>query len=360
METISLNFAATAGTSQLLLGRGAIGALASVWSPAWEQAALIGDERVLDLFAAGVEQSLAPAVGQIERFGFPAGEANKNRTTKQSLEDRMLDAGFTRRCCVVGIGGGVSLDLAGFVAATYLRGVPSVYLPTSLLAQVDASVGGKTGVNTRHGKNLIGAFCQPTWVGIDPDLPASLSVAEWRNGLAEMVKHALVADAELFSRFEREASLLAGPTSLDVGLLARCVSIKADLVRTDEREAGRRAWLNLGHTVGHALERASDYRLAHGEAVARGLLVECRLAVERCGFLSADLGRLEALLHDLGFGDLDPGPFAEAEPHLWMDKKNRSGAIHAVLPRAIGAMASEGDSATLAVEVEAFAKVWQA
>lgn len=358
METISLNFAATTGTSQLLLGRGVIGALASAWSPAWEQAALIGDERVLDLFAQAVEQSLQKAVGRVERFSFPAGEANKNRATKQSLEDRMLAAGFTRRCCVVGIGGGVSLDLAGFVAATYLRGVASVYLPTSLLAQVDASVGGKTGVNTRHGKNLIGAFCQPTWVGIDPDLPASLSAAEWRNGLAEMVKHALIADADLFSRFEREASMLAEPTALDEGLLARCISIKAELVQTDERDVGTRAWLNLGHTVGHALERASDYRLAHGEAVARGLLVECRLAVDRCGFPSAALTRLEALLRDLGFGDLDPGPFAEAEPHLWMDKKNRSGAIHVALPHAIGTMASEGDSATLAVEIEALEKAW--
>ncbi len=343
---------------RLAVGRGAAAALESIWRPDWERAALVGDAAVLEHFGHRVAARLAGLAGEPIRIAFAPGEASKNRRQLARIQDALLDAGASRGTCVVGLGGGVSLDLAGFAAATHLRGVDWIALPSSLLAQVDAAVGGKTGVNTRHGKNLIGAFHQPAAVLIDPDWPASLPPAEWANGLVELVKHAWIADAALFARLEAAAADLARPQPLEPELLLRGLQVKLDCVASDEREAGRRAWLNAGHSVGHALERASGYRLAHGRAVAAGLLIEGRLAVSRCGLDPAAPARLERLWQALALKPVDWPPLAAVLEHLDRDKKNRSGWMHMALPRAIGEMVGGPGGWTLPVAAAELEAVW--
>ncbi len=343
---------------RVAVGRGAAAALEAVWRPGWERAALVGDATVLERFGPRVTARLAGLASAPIRIAFAPGEASKNRRQLARIQDALLDAGAGRGTCVVGLGGGVSLDLAGFTAATHLRGVDWIALPSSLLAQVDAAVGGKTGVNTRHGKNLVGAFHQPAAVLIDPDWPASLPPTEWANGLVELVKHAWIADAALFARLEAAAAALARPQPLEPELLLRGLQVKLDCVAADEREAGRRAWLNAGHSVGHALERASGYRLAHGRAVAAGLWLEARLAVRGCGLDPAAPARLERLWQVLELEPVDWPPLAAVLGHLDRDKKNRAGRVHMALPRAVGAMAGGSGGWTLPVTAAELEAVW--
>lgn len=276
----------------------------------------------------------------------PAGEASKTRDRWAELSDALLQRGLGRDSAIVALGGGVIGDLAGFVAATYLRGIPVLQAPTTLLAMLDASVGGKTGVDTPQGKNLIGAFHPPVAVVADPHLLRSLPEREYRAGLAEAVKHGLVADRDYFAWLGDQADQIA---AREVGtltlLVQRSVEIKAAVVADDERETGRRAILNAGHTVAHAVEHASDYTLPHGEAVAVGLVAECRLAeglgVARAG-LAAEVG---ALLLRLGLpSDLDRRlPRDRVLAAMSRDKKNRSAAVRFALAREVGAMfAGEG------------------
>jgi 3-dehydroquinate synthase len=314
----------------------------------------------MDLYGGRVAELLQPVTGEVLRCSFPPGEAHKTRDTKQTLEDRLLAAGLDRQCCVVGLGGGISLDLAGFVAATFLRGVPWVGLPTSLLAQVDASVGGKTGVNTPWGKNLVGAFHQPALVLMDSELLATLPPKEWANGLAELVKHAVIADAALWGWIEDNLERLRRPGKMDPHPLRRCVEIKAAVVRRDEREGGLRAVLNFGHTVGHALEGACGAAMPHGRAVALGMLVEGALARDLCGFPEADLARLRSVLAGLGL-DLQPPALSleRLAPYLRLDKKRRAGELRLALPTAIGEMAGAGSGYTVAVTAERLRRAWE-
>jgi 3-dehydroquinate synthase len=271
----------------------------------------------------------------------PAGEASKTRDRWAELSDALLQRGLGRDSAIVALGGGVVGDLAGFVAATYLRGIPVLQAPTTLLAMLDASVGGKTGVDTRQGKNLIGAFHPPVAVVADPQVLRSLPEREYRAGLAEAVKHGLIADREYFAWLGDQADRIA---AREVGtltrLVQRSVEIKAAVVADDERESGRRAILNAGHTVAHAVEHASDYTLPHGEAVAVGLVAECRLAeglgVARAG-LAADVA---ALLSRLGLpSGLDRRlPRDRVLAAMSQDKKNRAAAVRFALAREVGAM----------------------
>ena len=269
----------------------------------------------------------------------PPGEGSKTRTRWRALTDRMLDLGFGRDTVVVAVGGGVVGDLAGFVASTYLRGVPHVAVPTSLLAMVDASIGGKTGVNTRHGKNLVGAFHPPIAVLADPATLATLRSAHLRSGLVEAVKHGLAADPAYFDWIDesREALLGRDPDAL-TRLVERSVQIKGEIVSADEREAGTRAVLNLGHTVGHAIETVSGYRVSHGEAVATGLVVEAGLAA----LLGLAPPSLAPLLADrfTGLG-LRLGLPAPADDEALLaamrhDKKAERGGLRFTLPREPG------------------------
>ena len=305
--------------------------------------AMIADGAVHQLYRAG---RLGATSWNGETLTFPPGESSKTRDTWARLTDELLRRGFGRDSGIIALGGGVAGDLAGFVAATYLRGVPCFQVPTSLLAMLDASVGGKTGVDTAEGKNLIGAFHPPVAVLADPGTLATLADRDYRAGLAEAVKHGLIADPEYFEWMEHEAeAILRRELAALVRLVRRSVEIKAAVVSQDECERGPRAILNAGHTVAHALERATDYAVPHGEAVGLGLVAECALAA-RLGVADPAVGeRVGSLLTRFGLPVRLAAPPAPDRVLAAMasDKKNRASAIRFALPRAVGEMErSEG------------------
>jgi 3-dehydroquinate synthase len=293
--------------------------------------AVVSQPAIAAAQAGPLLESLAEAGFDPAVVEMPDGEVHKTLATAAGLYDALAAARLDRRSPVIALGGGVVGDVAGFVAATYLRGVPFVQAPTSLLAMVDASVGGKTGVDLPQGKNLVGAFKQPALVAIDPETLKTLPSDEFRSGLAEVVKHGMIGDAGLFEVMEGRSVL---PLS---DLIGRAVQVKAAVVQEDPFEQGRRAVLNLGHTFGHAYETLSGYRLRHGEAVSIGLVAATRLAA-RLELCELDLvGRVEALLGRLGLPIRAPG---SAPPQvlaaMGADKKRVGNRLRFVLPRAIG------------------------
>ena len=307
--------------------------------------AMIADASVLALLQSG-RLGRGPWSGLT--LAFPPGESSKTRDQWARLTDALLEQGYGRDSGIVALGGGVAGDLAGFVAATYMRGLPYVQVPTSLLAMLDASVGGKTGVDTAQGKNLIGAFHPPVAVLADPRALATLPERDYRGGMAEAVKHGLIADAEYFAWMERDAdALLRRDQSALTRLVRRSIEIKAEVVSGDEREAGRRAILNAGHTVAHALEQVMAYALPHGEAVALGLVAESALA-EMLGVAPAGLGaRVAGLLGRLGLPVrlAEPIPADRLVRAMASDKKNREARVRFALPNGLGLM-DQGDGWT--------------
>lgn len=315
-----------------------VGKLLAQYCPA-PAYAVISDSHVGKLYGASLAQQVSGAGCQVELFTFPAGEWNKTRETWASLSDRMLAAHFGRDCVVIALGGGVVGDVAGFVAATYLRGVPLVQIPTSLLAMIDSSIGGKTGVDVAAGKNLLGAFHQPRLVIVDLDFLESLPNVQLSAGLAEAVKHGVIVDAEYFAFLDgSHAAILAKDGQALERVVRRSVEIKAAVVAQDEREAGRRAILNFGHTVGHAIEATSRYEVLHGEAVAIGMVYEARLA-ESLGIAAAGTAQ-----HITGLLERFRLPVERPEGNrvddlieaMRADKKGRAGAIRCALPQQIG------------------------
>lgn len=288
-----------------------------------------------------------------EMIEVPAGEAAKSREEWGRVTDRLVAAGIGRDGAIVAIGGGSVGDLAGFVAATYLRGIPFVQIPTTLLAMVDASVGGKVGIDTAQGKNLVGAFHPPALVLTDPRFLGSLPDATYREGLAEAVKHGVIADAAYFAEIEGKTDLLTKRDGQTLkALVHRSVEIKAGVVARDEHESGERAILNAGHTIAHALELVSGYTLRHGEAVAIGLVAECRIG-ERMGVTEQGTSeRVAKVLGALGLPTTVDPRLATRDIIAAMstDKKNRSDGIRMALPAAIGRMARAGDQWTLTVD----------
>jgi 3-dehydroquinate synthase len=285
--------------------------------------------------------TLPAALQSSEPILLPDGERFKQLHTVARVYDALIRAGADRATVLVAIGGGVLGDTAGFAAATFLRGIPLVHLPTTLLAQVDSAIGGKVGVNHTLGKNLIGAFHHPRAVLVDPEVLETLPRREFRAGLYEVVKYGVIADPELFGTiadqltaiFERGADVL-------VPVIASCCRIKARVVTADERESGERRILNFGHTAGHALEAITSYqRFLHGEAVAYGMLTAAWLAVARGAMSRADADALARVIAQLGplppVGDLSPQQVVEA---IRRDKKVVSGTLHFVLPQRIGAV----------------------
>lgn len=303
--------------------------------------ALISDSNLSQLHRSRIVGALGERVS-VAPLDFPAGEASKTRATKQQLEDAMLAAGLGRDCAVLALGGGVTTDLAGFVAGTFLRGVPWIAVPTSLLAAVDAGVGGKVGVNAAAGKNLFGMFHQPLGVLIDLRLLTTLPPPEIDNGLAEMVKHAVIADPQYLERLEGDVDRLR---ALEPDALAepirRSVEIKSEVVAADTEERDLRQVLNLGHTIGHAIEAVSEFSIGHGLAVAAGLAVECGIAC-RLGLMeSDDRDLVRDALDRLGLptappDGLEPAALLEATK---LDKKGRRGRPRYALPAAVGRMA---------------------
>jgi shikimate kinase/3-dehydroquinate synthase len=282
----------------------------------------------------------------------PEGEVSKSIVVAESLWEQMVDGGWHRNDLVVAFGGGVVSDVAGFVAATYNRGVPFVNVPTTLLGQVDAAIGGKTGVNLPQGKNLVGVIHQPIAVVCDVDLLRSLPPEEMRSGLAEVVKYGLIADATLLALVERQAkSLLAGDPEVLLDVVTRCVAVKASIVSTDETERGVRAHLNYGHTFAHAIEAASEFRsIRHGEAVSLGMMAAAYLAQEvgRIDQDAVDAHRRVLQAMELPVtADLDLAALERAWRH---DKKYRGG-VRFVLLSAIGRAESGIEAPRPALEV---------
>lgn len=304
---------------------------------------LITDETVGALYADFILENVQGK--QVDVLTIPAGEASKTRATKEKLEDQMLALGCTRDTCILALGGGVVGDLAGFTAATFMRGIPFVQIPTTLLAMVDSSIGGKTGVDTPHGKNLIGAIWQPHSIALHLPFLQSLPDEELRNGLVELAKIFMTHDAQAFAQLEQNLdAFLAKNLAVMQPLIERGIELKTQITQRDERESGERATLNFGHTVGHALEHASNYTLKHGFAVALGILVEARLAHEQTGLPLADLNRIEAFIDRLG---IDRAPLTtysmdELWPLMLVDKKTSQAQPQVVLLSSLGLVAHNG------------------
>ena len=304
------------------------------------RAALVSDGAIMRLYGKTVVTSLEAEGFTVTTIEVPEGEAAKTLAVAEHCWDQLLTAGLDRTSTVMALGGGAVGDVAGFAAATYMRGINFVQLPTTVLAQVDASIGGKTAIDHPLGKNMIGAFLQPRLVVVDPAVARTLPEREFRSGLAEIVKHGIVLDADYFAELERDLAPLA---ARDLGVLERIIGgscrLKASVVERDEREAELRHVLNYGHTIGHALEAATGYaRYAHGEAVSLGIVAEARLA-RRLGIADDETtARQERMLETLGLPvrapSIDVEPIVSA---MARDKKAKDGRVPFVLAPRIGA-----------------------
>ena len=293
-------------------------------------AALFGDVFMGILRAAGIEA---------EPITFPAGEANKTLQTIGNLAGQLARLGFDRKDALIGFGGGVTGDLTGFLASSYMRGIPLIQVPTTLLAQVDSSVGGKTGVDIPEGKNLVGAFYQPHVVYIDIDLLKTLPREELLGGLAEVIKYGVIRDAAFFKFLcDNRKRILALDEEIIAETVYTCCRIKADVVSQDEREGGIRRILNYGHTIGHAVEGASDFTIIHGLAVSIGMVAAAQLAV-LTGFLPiATAQKISEILIAYGMPVEIPKNLdrKRIKKYLLADKKTVRGKVHYVLPTEIG------------------------
>jgi 3-dehydroquinate synthase len=297
--------------------------------------AVVSDSNVAGIYGERVLASLHVAEYESHLLTFPAGEGSKTLETVTGLWRGFLEAGLDRRSTIIALGGGVTGDLAGFAASTFMRGVSWVGVPTSLLAMADSSLGGKTGFDLPEGKNLVGSFHPPRLVLADPDVLSTLPDEEFHSGLAEVVKHGVIADPALFEL------CASGPKAVSTCLpeiVSRAMAVKVKVIEADPFERGLRASLNLGHTVGHALEKASDYRLRHGEAISIGMVVEARLA-ERLGLADGGLSEtIGVALADLGLPTQIPGdlPCDEIIRLMRVDKKKAAGVVRFALPVRIG------------------------
>lgn len=248
---------------------------------------MVTDKTVAQLYGFKLCQLLRCQGFDISLVAFPAGEEFKTRATKEKLEDWLLERHFLRNTMLIALGGGVVTDLVGFLAATYCRGVHLILIPTTLVAMCDAAIGGKTGVNTTHGKNLVGAFYLPSALILEPRFLKTLSQDDLFCGKVEILKAGLIADPELFLRFSE--------LSLEEALL-RAVEVKRRIVAHDLNDHGKRAWLNLGHTLGHAIEVASHFQISHGKAVSLGIVLEAKIAVAMGMLPEKSLGQIEEAL----------------------------------------------------------------
>src|ERR1017187_1115510 len=307
-----------------------------------QRCAVITDSNVGKHFAKTALKSLSASGFEPVLITVPAGEKSKRIAVVEKCYDELAAHRLERKSFIIALGGGVVGDLAGFVAATYLRGVPFMQVPTTLLAQVDSSVGGKVGMNLKAGKNLVGAFHQPRLVLCDLATLASLPMREYRAGLAEVIKYAIIYDARLFGQLERDLPKLLrrDPRTL-AAVVARCCEIKADVVRQDETESGLRAILNFGHTIGHVLEAISHYgKYLHGEAIAIGQVAAARLSARLLGLPAEEVKRIERIFQRAGLPtqlNLSAPDKRKLLLAMKLDKKVSSGEIKFVLARRIGA-----------------------
>lgn len=299
--------------------------------------AIISDTNVAPLFADRLKQTLIAAGFRPSLITIPAGEASKTLEQAGAICDEMIAARLDRQSFVIGLGGGVIGDISGFVASIFHRGIPHVQVPTTLLAMVDSSIGGKTGVNTRNGKNLLGAVHHPVLVIDDVDLLKTLSRREFNQGFAEIIKHAIIADAEMFG--ELEPKMASDALALE-RLVKRNVEIKAKVVASDELDrTGKRVVLNFGHTVGHAIERAGDYRtFLHGEAISLGMVAACNISTMKYGLPNDQRNAIVDLLKAFQLPTALPKDFSRSKilEALPFDKKFANGEVRFVVTSKIG------------------------
>ena len=344
--TVQIDVRAASGSYPIHIGAGATNALPAILDRAAlpERRFIVSNPTVWRLHGSCVR-----GVGREEPILIPDGERFKNLSTIGRIYDGLIRAGADRATTIVALGGGVVGDIAGFAAATYLRGVPLVQVPTTLLAQVDSAIGGKVGVNHPMGKNLIGAFHQPAAVVVDLDVLATLPRREFRSGLYEVIKYGMIASRPLFDRIrDGLQALLARDHAALLPVVSESCRIKAAVVAEDEREAGPRRALNFGHTVGHALEAVTRYRrFRHGEAIAYGMLAAAELAAARGALTKDERDALLELIMQMGplppVSDLPPSEIVEA---IGRDKKVIAGRLHFVLPTTIGATVTVKDVTT--------------
>ncbi len=296
-----------------------------------EKVCIVSETTVFPLYGETVQESLEQAGFQVEAFVFPAGEASKNGQTYLSLLNFLAEKRLTRSDLLVALGGGVVGDLAGFAAATFLRGIRFIQIPTTLLAAVDSSVGGKTAIDLPAGKNLAGAFCQPSLVLCDTDALLSLPEDIFRDGCAEVIKYGVLYDPVLFSHLEAKG------LSFDrEAVITRCVELKRDVVNKDEFDTGSRMKLNLGHTIGHGVEAVSEFSLSHGKSVAIGMAIIARAAVKYGMFSQADCDRLLNVLNLFGLPTTTEYDPASLYACALSDKKRSGSQVKLIVPRAIG------------------------
>ena len=324
---------AASGTYDIVVGQGLLSATGSLLAGRHKACKImvITDDQVAPLYAATVEDSLHQAGFDVCRYTFPHGEQSKNMNTLVDILETLASRQFTRTDLLVALGGGVTGDMAGFAAATYLRGIGFVQIPTTFLAAIDSSVGGKTAVNLAAGKNLAGAFHQPILVICDYVTLNTLPPQELASGGAEAVKYGVLTDKELFR-------MLSIPNWMDRmhEIICRCIAIKRDLVMTDEFDTGARQLLNLGHTLAHAIEKESGYTISHGQAVAMGMVVIAR-AAHRYGLTDTDCS--EEICRTLQHHHLKtvcPYPISDLCHTVLNDKKRTGGTITLVIPKSIG------------------------
>ena len=332
MQTISVRLAHA--SYDIIVGAGVFNSLQQhlINAGLHEPFLLISQPRIFKAVGQGLQKKFPVVL-------IPDGERAKTLTTVSRLLDRMVDLKLNRQSTVIALGGGVVGDVSGFVASIYMRGIAVVQVPTTLLAQVDSSIGGKTGVNHRVAKNLIGTFHQPSLVLSDPLILKELPDREYASGLYESLKYGVIRDVTLFEDFERNvATFLKRDPDAIASLVARCAAIKADVVMSDEKENDLRRILNFGHTVGHALEAAARYqRIKHGEAVGYGMIAAARISAALRKLADSDRGRIENTVGSIGrLPALDGVTSKAVLGALHHDKKARDGAIHFVLPREVG------------------------
>jgi 3-dehydroquinate synthase len=299
---------------------------------------IITDNHVRPLFASRVKRSLTSAGFEPTLITIPAGEKSKTLKQAGAICEQMLAAGLDRQSFVIGLGGGVIGDISGFVAAIYHRGIPHVQIPTTLLAMVDSSIGGKNGVNTQDGKNLIGAVHQPSLVIGDVEVLKTLPRREFNQGFAEVIKHAIIADAKMFRQLQ---SWQASEAAALQKLVCRNVEIKSKIIARDEYDrTGERALLNFGHTVGHAIERAGNYRkFLHGEALSLGIVAACAISIKRAGLTPRQRDAVIDLLQQFDLPTCLPKSFPREKifDALKFDKKFEAGKIRFIVTSKIGA-----------------------
>lgn len=332
----------TGNSYDIIIGAGLIGNLAIELKqkPVANAYAIITDSNVKRLYGETLLKNFQAKNLHAHLISFPAGEKSKSRDTKEKVENEMLNLGFGRDSCIIALGGGVVGDLAGFVAATYMRGIPCIQVPTTLLAMVDSSIGGKVAVDTMHAKNAIGAFHQPKKVIIDMNFLKTLPKKELANGLAEMIKHALISDRDFFHFLEKNIDKIL---NCDLETLEQAVKrsceIKIHIVEEDEKEKGLRKLLNYGHTIGHAIESALKYKISHGQAISIGMSYAAKLSAKN-GFLDEgsvirqnNLLEYIGLPHKLSHRKLKPREILE---HIQYDKKIINKKLNFVLLNSIG------------------------